>query len=1070
MPSDIAAAIDYTARTLSVLRTRFNELLRTRVTDYRYGSFVKTDVVPAILDVVAWLHEQNAHYYDRRRLGSLLALADTREDMVILCRAQGYRMRPATSASLAVQASPSPPQGAPVTIRRGTRITVGDLVFECAADATIPGGVTTWPDGTTSDLIVFTEGATRVDSFTSDGSEWQGFELTAPGTIDGSVSVRVLDETWQEVASLVFVEGDQRGRDTFDGEGGDAQQFDLSLLNAVIRIEDEDGLVLLVTPAGGTAADAVPWQQVSAFTGAPREFMATQSADGVTTITFGTVLSGSAPAEGDIIDVLYLIGGAQKRYQLTYDEDDRATITFGDGLFGVIPPAGATIEVSYRVGGGPRGNIPENTFQGVSIRGFLPNNARVNVLLSNVEAARGGEPPETVEHARFFAPRVTKSRGRAVTREDWTAHAATFRDPFFGAPSHASAYLKQRVPELNTVRVALWGRDNTGALSYPNTSLKLGVKKFLDTKRTITTVAEMVDGKVIFLDIEADLTLRLGTIRANVFAEVEAAIQRYFASAFVLPGIDLSISKLYDVISDVDGVERAEITRITGGERQTLNLGTGDGVTTAFSGDFVLREGTTLLPLSLVVTAGDQQAIDDGEGAFTGDATGTVDDATGKFSLAFADAPPVNTPVTAEVRTAAYFSYVEELGASDGAVTNLNAGTKYYPLVKRAPRGLWSGDMQRVIDGYRVGVTNRFRGKLAGGIVPGTLSITDSNGAPLVGTDNGAGVITGAGISSGSVNYSTGDLDVTFNAAVTLPVFVTWETATLDIYVPDDLLPLQPGRVFLWGGFGADGAQAGAELIAVDDGQGNIVGDVLVGGTIDYATGHIRAEWNTDPPPGPAGGALVTATLVEAIDGSRRAFSFTTGANLSRAGQDGEGRCHLLLSAMSRVGWTVEDAYDNWQGLLHGDSLDPEEANTINYALGTGTIVFAVAPPVGAPNTFPIRVSNVATLMYAGWVYRVPTPGGVGLDKGLFADNNGRLWGPPAAGSSNTFPTDRLEHQRGQYIAALAGGAVAAGRSQQLTYDALTGVPPALDIPMAGDEVAAVGRITLTEKVPEINT
>jgi hypothetical protein len=1069
MPSSLTPAIDLTARTFPVLRERLNDLLRTRVSEFRYRSFVKTDVVPAILDAVAWLHEQNAYYYNRRRLGSLLSLADVREDMVILCRAQGYRMRPATSASVALTATPVPAQNAPITLRKGTRITLGDLVFECAADVVIPGGVTAWPDGSTDDLIVFTEGATRIDTYTSDGSEFQFFELSQAGCIDGSVSVKVIDETWQEVASLVFIEGDARGRDTFQGDGTDGQAFDLSLLNAVIRLDDEDGVVVLVTPAGGTSADAVAWTQVVAFTGAPREFVASSVTDGTTTITFGDAADGSAPGDGARIDVLYLIGGAQKRYQLTYDEDDRATIRFGDGLFGVVPPAGSTVEVSYRVGGGPRGNIASGKID-ATVRGYLGNGARATVRLRNSEPARGGEPPETVEHARFFAPRVAKSRDRAVTREDWTAHAATYRDAFFGAPSHASAYLKQRQPELNTVRVALWGRDETGALSTPSSALKLGVKKLLDTKRTITTVAEMVDGKVIFFDVDVDVTLELGAARQTVFTDVEAAINKFFASAFVLPGVDLSISKLYQAVASVEGVERAEITRVAGGENQQLDLDDGDGTTTAYSGDFVLKEGTTILSRSFTLTSGEQQIVDDGDGNLTGDGTGTLDYETGAWSASFNDAPTLGDAVVATCRTGAFFAYVEELEPSDGTVTNLSAGTKYYPIVRRSPRGVWSGDKQKCIDSFRVGATNQFRGRLPRGIVANSLGITDSNGVPLVGSDNGAGVVSGAGIASGSVDYDTGDIDFTFNAAVTLPVFVTWETVTLDIYVPEEYLPLAPGRVFLWGGYGDDGAQPGAELVAVDDGNGNIVGDVLVGGTIDYTTGRILAEWNTDPPPGPGGGATVVGTLTPAPNGTVRVFDFTTGgANLSSSGQDGEGRLRLVLSGLSKIGTSVEDAYDNWQGKLHGESLDPEGENYVNYALGTGRITFLVPPATGAA-TFNLEVTNVATLMYAGWVYRVPSPSGVGLDKGLFADNNGRLWGPPAAGSSNAFPTDRLEHERGQYVAALAGSAVAAGRSQELTYDALTGVPPALDVPLAGDEVAAVGRITLTEKVPEINT
>ena len=400
-------------------------------------------------------------------------------------------------------------------------------------------------------------------------------------------------------------------------------------------------------------------------------------------------------------------------------------------------------------------------------------------------------------------------------------------------------------------------------------------------------------------------------------------------------------------------------------------------------------------------------------------------------------------------------------------MSSLNSGTKYYPIVKRAPRGVWSGDMVKVIDAFQVGTTARMRGRLPGGIVPSSMSITDSTGVPLTGTDDGVGGISGPGIASGSVNYADGLLDFTFTGVPTLPVIVTWTTKTVDVFVPEDLLPIQPGRVFIWGGFSADGAQPGGELLAVDDGQGNMIGDVLAGGTINYATGRITFEWLVDPPPGPGGGAGFTGTLSPAPDGTTKQFTYTTGADLSRTGSDGEGRTRFQLSDLSTPGVTFEDAYDNWQGLVNGDSLDREGINTLAYGTGSGTLTFKVAPSASAPSTFAVEVTNVATLMYAGWVYRVPTPGGVGLDKGLFSDNTGRLWGPPGAGSANPFPTDRLEHERGQFIAALAGAPVAAGRSQQLTYDSLTGVPPALNIPIAGDEVAALGQVSLREKAPE---
>jgi hypothetical protein len=1083
----IAPAIDYTARTFEVIRERGLTLLANRITSYRYSSFVATDVIPAVIDVLAWFHEQNSHYYDRSRLNSLLMLADEPESMSVLTLAQGYRMRPATSASVAIQALPSPAQPVPITLRKGTRVSVGDLVFEVGEDAIIPAGEVLWPDGSTADLIVLVEGTTKVDTFVATGEVFQPCELSQPGCIEGSVVATILGETWQEVQSLAFTEGTRRGRDTFTGSGLDGQEYLLELLHVMIGLDDEDGVRMLLRPPGGRSEDVQVWHQVASFTGAPREFVMLQTAEGVTTIKFGLAANGAAPPLNSTVDVLYLVIGAQKRYQLTYDPDFRGTLRFGNGTLGVIPTAGATISVSYRVGGGVRGNVPRGAIN-TTIAGYLPNGARTSLAIRNLERGSGGNPPETVDHARFFAPRFAKANERAVTKEDWTTLASTYFDKLYGAPSHASAYLKQRTPELNTVRVALWGRDENGRLELAGTPLKVGVKNFLDSKRTMCTVTEIVDGTIVFLDMDISIVLETGRVRQAVFADVTTAINRYMQSANVRPGVDVSISKLYAAIQKVPGVEQATITKVTGGTRTTLDLGTGDGTTTLFSGNLAVKEGTSVVPKSLTVSTSDGllQVVDNGEGSFVGSndtaiTPGTVGNvvayADGTFSIQFATAPVIGTSITAEAHLGVFFPALEDLGASDGTVTALDGATDYYPVVKRAPRGVWAGDPHKVVDGFRIGTTAQFRGTLPTGIIASSLTFTDSTGTPQVITSNGAGVLLDGLTVVGSYSTVTGAFAFTFQAAPTLPVRATWTTRTVDIFLPDDLLPIVPGRLFLWGGYGADGLQTPAELLAYDDGEGNIAGDVVVGGTIDYETGHVVFAWNTAPPPGPAAGALCYGALTQVPDGTLRTFDFKVSvnppggtapfANLSRTGLDGEGRTRFQFSDLSAVGTTFEDAWDNWNTDIHGPSIDREGTNFIQYAIGTGKVTFKVAPPLGAPQLFAVQITNVTTLMYAGFVWRVKTPGGPGLDKGLFADHTGKFWGPPAAGNSNAFPVDRLDHLRGRYLAALAGSAVQAGRNMQLTYDALMGVPPSLDIPIAGDQVAAVGRISLVEKPAE---
>ena len=1077
--------VDFTARTFDAIRTRGLTFLKGRIGNFAYNDAISTGVAPAIIDVLAWFHEQNAYYYDRRRRNSLLILADTLESMRILTRAQGYRMRPATAAGVSVLAQPDPPQPASILLKAGTTVQAAGLTFELIEDHTIPPSVTTWPDGTTDDVIVLTEGVTRVDRFTSDGSQWQSFPLSQPGVIDGSVAVVVLGEEWEEVAALAFVEGTQQGRDAFTGTGVDSQEYVLSLMNPITSLEDEDGITVLIFPLGQPQSALQVWQQVAEFTGAPREFTTIIDISGNTRVRFGLAADGTAPGAGSSIQVLYLIAGSQKRYQLAFDEDDAGLILFGDGVFGVIPSNNSDIVVSYRVGGGQRGNVPPGTIS-VSVQGVLPSGASTPVRLRNLERGDGGQNPESVESARVLAPRFAKSNNRAVREEDWNALASSYVDQVFGAPSYASCFLKQKRPERNTVVCALWGRDSLGRVATPGSALKIGVKRFLDARRTFTTTVEMKDGEIVQMDLDLSIELVRGQSRQAVFAAVTASVSKFFNSALVRPGTDVPIGELFRVIESTAGVERVLIESIIGSRLVQIVIGTGDGVTATFSGDFVLEDGTSVVLESTAVTDGTLQVVDDGDGSFLGSVdvggTNTMDYSTGKFTTTFANPPVLNASIRAEAKIEVFFANTENIGSSNGAVTSIDGATVFYPIIKRPPRGIWSGDQQRIVDGAQVGASDQYRGALSDDVNTSSLTFIDDAAQTVF--DNGAGVLLQGATPVGTIDYASGVYNFTYLGASTLPVKAAWTTRTVDVTLATEFLPLTPGRVFFWGGFAKDGAQVGGEIIAFDDGNGNIVGDVLAGGTVLYETGEVNFRWNADPSPGIAGGASRFGYLRQTPDGVLTQFDFDvfvlTGGplaggqaavDLSGGGDDGEGRTRFVLSDLSSVGFALDDVYDNWQGALDGPSLDRENTNALIYlpsglnSTSNGTVTFSQPLPVGTPLEFPVQVTNVGVYMVSAWVFYVKTPTGPGLDKSLFADNNGRLWGDVV----NPFPVDRLDHLRGRYYASLAGSPIVAGRSLALTYDAQTSVPPVRDIPIDADQVAVVGRIKLTELPPESN-
>lgn len=89
----------------------------------------------------------------------------------------------------------------------------------------------------------------------------------------------------------------------------------------------------------------------------------------------------------------------------------------GDGTlrqYGAVPPKGAYLRLSvYRTGGGVRGNI--STGQVRVLKTSVPYVARVE----NRTPAVGGARAEDIEDAKLRGPLVLRSRGRAVTAEDY---------------------------------------------------------------------------------------------------------------------------------------------------------------------------------------------------------------------------------------------------------------------------------------------------------------------------------------------------------------------------------------------------------------------------------------------------------------------------------------------------------------------------------------------------------------------------------------------------------------------------------------------------------------------------
>lgn len=127
-------------------------------------------------------------------------------------------------------------------------------------------------------------------------------------------------------------------------------------------------------------------------------------------------------------------------YEVGYN-DDPPTLRFGDGVAGVIPPSGATIEITYVASKGKAGQAAKDTDTALFavVSPLVVAFQTIPLTISNPDGSVGGDDPETLEHARAFAPKVWRSLKVAVTQQDYDALAGSYADALFGRVAVAKA-------------------------------------------------------------------------------------------------------------------------------------------------------------------------------------------------------------------------------------------------------------------------------------------------------------------------------------------------------------------------------------------------------------------------------------------------------------------------------------------------------------------------------------------------------------------------------------------------------------------------------------------------------
>lgn len=232
--------------------------------------------------------------------------------------------------------------------------------------------------------------------------------------------------------------------------------------------------------------------------------------------------------------------------------------------YGAIPAKGRPVRFSrYRFGGGVMGNVGANTL--TVLKSSIPYVARV----SNRFGASGGLDPESLQAAKLRAPQILRSRGRAVTAEDFEylarqasqsvgrARCIQAREKSGGGDSALPGTVEVLiVPSLPP------GERLSIRTLQPSPDLIEEVRKFLDERRLLTT--NLIVDTPVYIGVAVEATV---VVRAYVSAERvrNQIIERIFRYVDPLVGgsdgqgwqfgRDLYLSEVLTIMQSVNGVE-----------------------------------------------------------------------------------------------------------------------------------------------------------------------------------------------------------------------------------------------------------------------------------------------------------------------------------------------------------------------------------------------------------------------------------------------------------------------------------------------------------------------------------
>jgi hypothetical protein len=226
---------------------------------------------------------------------------------------------------------------------------------------------------------------------------------------------------------------------------------------------------------------------------------------------------------------------------------------------GVIS-SNTNLTITYRYGGGLSHNVTPNSISSITSLSLAfprnpPNSDAVKVRnsleISNAMAASGGEDALTPRELIALIPAVKNSQERIVTKEDLLARVYTM-------PSNLGRVFRASItPNPNnplSTQLFIISRDNNQRLIMSPDSLKLNLRKYLNSYRMISDAIDVLDAQVVNLQLKFTVVIDPSLNRTSVLSVVLAKLQKQFEIRKMYIDQPIIISDVINTIYSTQGI------------------------------------------------------------------------------------------------------------------------------------------------------------------------------------------------------------------------------------------------------------------------------------------------------------------------------------------------------------------------------------------------------------------------------------------------------------------------------------------------------------------------------------